>query len=481
MGLALAARQAQKLPLLWDIGYGDSYILFDVLRFQKTGTIYRDLAEPPYVAAQYSPAAYMLYSLPGRLFGNTDDSLGPRLVSLASFLACLAIVISLVRTLVPDRGSWLWGLLLACSIARLWPWVFQIRADFPGIFLSLLAIRLLISNHRRAVFLAALCAGLALQFKITFAAAGAAGTVWLAGRREWRQLGIFVAVAGVAALGPYLLYSMREPRMFAQMFALSPGISDVRGAIKLLYEAARNIVVVLALAGTLAIVSQRDRRWSLLLIYALVATVFGTATAVQAGANYNYFYEPLLALIPLSVLGAYALLALASRDSAAGFFVGVLLVVFVAIPNAIDSDLREHGPSIATQNAELRNIQRALRGKHSFSTVPRLALLDSAPALTEPYLLSYSLRLGKTTAAPLLARIQRQEFDAIITRPHGSLWRGLPFITPVLHSAISTAYHPYCQFDAALVFLPNGDRGTAAGDFAAVGCVPITAGTVLDW
>ena len=76
-----------------------------------------------------------------------------RLVAIAAFLLCVAVVISIVRTLVPARYAWLWGLLLATSIVSMQDWVLQLRGDFPGIFFSLLALRLLLArNHYATLF-----------------------------------------------------------------------------------------------------------------------------------------------------------------------------------------------------------------------------------------------------------------------------------------------------------------------------------------
>jgi hypothetical protein len=179
ISIPLLIRQISYLHLLVDVGYGDSYVLYDVLRFQKTGLIYHDLSQEPYLPTQYSPMMYMLFSLPGRIMALENPFLGPRLVVIASFLLCIAIVTSIVRTLIPARFTWIWGVLLACTISSMWPWVLQIRADFSGICFSLLAIRLLLSRSRWAVFLAGGSAGLAMQFKITFVAALATGALWL--------------------------------------------------------------------------------------------------------------------------------------------------------------------------------------------------------------------------------------------------------------------------------------------------------------
>src|SRR5215469_13356701 len=59
-------QQLVGLSRMVEAGYGDSYVLYDVLHFQRTGVIYRDLSKPPYLPAQYSPLVYMLYSFPAR-------------------------------------------------------------------------------------------------------------------------------------------------------------------------------------------------------------------------------------------------------------------------------------------------------------------------------------------------------------------------------------------------------------------------------
>jgi len=165
-----------------DAGYGDSYILYDILHFQRTGVIYRDLTLPPYLPAQYSPFMYMLYSLPKGMTANPFS--GPRLISLASFVLCVAMTVLLVRALIPVRIAWLWGVLMAGSVESMADWPLQLRGDFPAIFLSLSAMRLLLTRSTPMVMLAGVCAGLAPQFKVTYLASLVAGSLWLVLRRR---------------------------------------------------------------------------------------------------------------------------------------------------------------------------------------------------------------------------------------------------------------------------------------------------------
>jgi hypothetical protein len=193
--LRMVGLEGTRLWLQNEAGYGDSYVLYDVTHFKKTGVIYRDLSQPPYLPAQYSPLVYMMYAIPSEN-PSGNPFLGPHLVALAAFVACVAMAISLVRTLVPLRLAWLWGLVLLCSIRILDQWPLQLRGDFPAIFFNLAALRLLMSRSRYRAVLAGLCAGAALQFKFTYVAGIAACFLWLAFRKRWKDLAFFVPAAG---------------------------------------------------------------------------------------------------------------------------------------------------------------------------------------------------------------------------------------------------------------------------------------------
>jgi hypothetical protein len=485
IGVAFIVRQTQRLFLAGDVGYGDSYVMFDVLHFERAGTIYRDLSQPPYLPAVYSPAMYMVYSLPGRLLKSTNFFVGPRLVALAFFIACLAITAAITRALVPRRSSALWSVLLSCSILQLPDWVYQIRSDFPGITFSLLTVRLLISRWRWAVPLAGLCAGLAVQFKITFVAAGIVGTAWLATRRQWRDLMVFVACGAFASIGLYLLYWLREPAMLSQMLALSPGVPDMRGAAVLTYAAVTNFVVVLAVLGLFRLWPTTDARAALVVGFALVSFLVGALTVIQAGANANYFFEALFAVVPFAVMGVGELFSFVRRSVRAGVFIALLMGVYVVVPQVrmLRDDVEAFTP-VNVQNARFDALARTLAGQHIFSTVPRIALLDSDPALIEPYLLNYSTQLGKVNPAPVISRVERGEFDVAVTNATVKEWRHILHIQPSLRQAIVTSYQPSCTFGGWLVQLPRAPHAgsaTLASGLSRIGCAPYNATHAQPW
>src|SRR5262249_45732776 len=130
---------------------------------------------------------------------------------------------------------------------------------------------------------------------------------------------------------------------------------------------------------------------------------------------------------------------------------------------------------IESRNHQFRLAQDALGRKHIFSTLSRLALVDPAPAVTEPYLLSYMERLGKFDPQPILERVRNGEFDVVITAMRSQSWRGIPRVSPDLHRAIEASYTPLCTMLGALLHLPRSrpeDRDLSQELFR-IGCVPV--------
>jgi hypothetical protein len=477
-GVFRAAYHLVNLFRLNENGFGDSYILYDVWHYLHTGMIYRNLADPPYLAAQYSPMVYRMYALVSRPEA-ANPFFAPRLLALATFASCVFLVISLVRALVPGRHVRLWAFVVAMSFICMEEWPLQLRGDFAGAFFGILAVRLLLSRFRYNVLLAGLCAGFALQFKITFVAAIGAGFFWLLLQREWKKLFLFAGAAAATSVGLYLLISLREPRMFSQMAALSPGIWDPRGTAKLLWRWHREPAVLIALAPLAMTAVWRSPRWRLLFLFAGLSAGAGVFASMQAGANINYFFEALFALTPLTVLGILELMSW-STNTGVAILVTAALVLLYCIPEASEAISRrsEISPGVVRANNEsFARIAALLRGRHFLSTVPRLSLLQAEPPLVEPYLLSYQLMMHKIDAEPLLTRVRSGEFEFVITRSEAEAWRGVPFLSPVLEAAIRSRYKLYCSAGGASWLLPIIDQPPDArlvGALLDAGCHPST-------
>lgn len=478
--LLLLVEIVAGFPMLGDAGYGDSYILYDVVQFRRTGVIHRDPSVLPYPPAQYSPLVYIVLALPGRIFETANPFLGPRVVILLAFLACVAVTGSIAAALIPLRGARAWGVLLASSIGTMPGWVLLLRADFLGAAFSLLSVRLLLASGRWPALLAGVAAGVAFQFKITFVAALAAGGLWLLVLKRWRDLLLFAAAGAVFALGPYLYFQLREPQTVARILVFFDSIiRDYRGLARLALTTAGQPVFLLALAALPRVMRRGLSHWWLLLLFATTSLAVALITGAHAGANINYFFEGLFALTPIAALGA---LRLAGGRVTSGLFVAGLLLSYAVVPNldAARNLITELSPaSRLAERQPIEMMQLALPGHRVLSTVPRIAILTDEPVLTEPFYMAYQQKLGKSDTGPLLARVRQQDFEAVVTPRRPTRWRGVPMVPPDLRSAIAEAYAPFCAPSPnLLVYLPRGAaHGVALGDkLKALGCIPDEGG-----
>ena len=477
----MGALQACRLFLLDEAGYGDSWVLYDVLHFQRSGVIYRDLTQPPYLPAVYSPTVYMMYAVPREIAGN--PFLGPRLIALASFVLCVAVTVSLVRALIPVRFAWLWGLLIAGSIRSMELWPLQLRGDFPAIFFGLLSIRLLSTRSRHLMFLAGICAGLPLQFKISYLAPLVAGSLWLLLRKEWKGLGIFVAAGALASIGLYVFFWLREPRMVPQILSLFPPVRDVVGCLKLILKALGEPVALLALIAVPFVILRAWPRWQLLLLFVSVSFLIAAVTDLQVGGNVNYFFEGLFALTPLAVFGSFRLIAWSRRRGGLTLLAAVLVSILWLSPSVLDKyheygQFRDIDPrGVVLSNRRFRMIDAVLRGRHFLTTEPRIALFDPQPPLLDPFLLSYLRRLGKFDAEPLLSSIRNGEFEFVLGRigAESNTWRGIRRLEgDDFKIAVETAYRPECSLFGEVLRVPrNRVRDESLiQQLHDIGCVP---------
>jgi hypothetical protein len=185
---------------------------------------------------------------------------------------------------------------------------------------------------------------------------------------------------------------------------------------------------------------------------------WGQNLAAESGGNLNYFYEFLFSATPLAVLSVFHLKASTRSWKAASVFLAGLIGFYVVLPIVKDlRSLRENlSPSyIHTANQQTSLIREAFLGRHIFSTVPYIALLDPQPTLIEPVLFAYLQRVGKTDPIPVMKSLEREEFAAVVTDSHPWSYRGIDKISPALRSAIITAYAPHCEFEGLLVHLPR--------------------------
>jgi hypothetical protein len=391
------------------------------------------------------------------------------LLELGWYLAAVVAAALLARRMVPARGSWKLGALMAGSFVVAIPWVMQLRGDFPGIACSLLALYFLMSSKPSDVWWAGLLAGLAPQFKITFVAAGAAGGLYLLVFRRWDQLWRFAVAAGLSSVGVYAVLAWREPGMLSNILMLRKMIQHPPGVVGFVREVLREPVFLLALAtgGALVVpmLRQRRPRWFLLGSYLGLGFVVAVCTSLQAGANINYFYELLLGSTPLVVLGMLHLRA--ERWSTAAVLAGLLMIVALGLPGHIRDDVWEAlhvRGQIAQRNHDYEAWGTIVDGTKLLSTIPDVTVLRSERVMTDSLLLNYLQITAGVDLSSLERRIHESEFDIVVTQPKDNSWRGVYVLPRGVKQALLDSYLPYCLLEEHLALLPSQPKDDRAID-----------------
>lgn len=466
----LIAEQASRLFLLGEAGWGDVYVFHTVRQFQKTGVIYQDIARE--LPAAYGPVFYTVMAIPGRFLTGENPLLGPRLLVIAAFLLCVAVVASITRALIPHRKVWVWSVPLALSFASMSIWVLQIRADFMGIFFSLLAVRLLMTRRLGPVLLAGACAGFATQFKFTYLAALGAGLLWLVANRRWKALAFFSLAGGVTSIGIYGLFLSREPRLLDNVLALRGLLLDPAGAGKNIYHIVREPIALLGLSALPFLRWRLRGRWTLLVLFAAISFGIAAITQLAAGANTNYFFEFLFGLAPLAALGMLKLRR--SVFGVAGLWLSGLVLICLAAPIGVGAftAARTWPEETRVQNLEMTALQRAFRDQTVLALVPKVAFFTPEIFLSDTFTASAYERLGRFDLHPLARRIRNQTFDLIVTPQKPTGYRGVAHLSPTLRPAIAEAYRPFCLLKDWVMFLPRNSttKGPLNERLVALGC-----------
>ena len=108
----------------------------------------------------------------------------------------------------------------------------------------------------------------------------------------------------------YFLATTRvDGRMFSQMFAISPGIIDLKGDLRIIYTTVREPTVLLGVVGLPRGAYRIGQRGALIVMFAAISFLIARLTDLHVGGAGNYFLEHLFAVVPLAVLGVLRLIA----------------------------------------------------------------------------------------------------------------------------------------------------------------------------
>ncbi len=301
--VVLAAEPLLSIPLRIQRNYNEGWLALLAERAVTGGALY-----PPdgsFIANNYPPLPFYLVGLLGHLTG--DDVIAGRLLALAGFLATAACIFAAVRTMTGGRrwASTATAIFLLYGVTLFQGYLAMADPQWLAHAFASLALVLLLRHPDGRPPAGAIVAACVLMLvsgliKHNLLALPVAVTAWL----MWHHRRGMIPWLGTAALG--------GGAILAALYAAygEPVFTGVLGHVR----AARlsNILWVpwelrsllpLAALGLLALLRWRSPRTRLVLIFAIIAGVWGLVQRLGDGVTYNAQFEMVIALCIAAGIG----------------------------------------------------------------------------------------------------------------------------------------------------------------------------------
>jgi hypothetical protein len=470
-----------------DVGYPDSADVLTVGELVHSGHLYPDFTRPPYLVTLYGPLTYLVPAAPYALAqtAGVTPQIFLRLAEVFALLVCLWLVYRVAHRLYRSRSvAWV-SVLFAASAAAFASWTTQIRGDLPAVAVSLFAIYLALRAERPSqTVTAAAAAGLALLTKQTFCAAAIAIVLWLLTLRRFKDAAVCAIVTCLTVAFGYAIVLWREPLGLKHLAAIAHPTLNPAGAGALLLEAALQPVTPFAVLGAVLVLRKASRGGLLVLFYCAAAWLVAILTILQAGANFNYFWEPLVCSALLAGPQFCELQHKTSRISRANLAIFATVLCGLLIPALLHDFyyLRRLPREIRAYQggkAKWQSFAAAVSGKRLLSTFPDVAVLSSSPEMPDPFLNTLLERHGAWDPRPVIGAIDAGAYDLIVIGPNEAAaprnYRGFPLWSESIWKAVRRSYKPGCAFDEMEAWLPKASPGSLPQALLAIGCEPVAA------
>jgi hypothetical protein len=448
--LILAAKTAH-LPMQFD--YEEGNILNAGLRITQGLTPYPAAGIWPIVLNPYGPIPYLLSAAWVKWFGISFFA--PRLVS----IVCGAMITVLIGLLIRRfGGSVSISIIFACaflSVVSIRNWLLTSRVDWLALALSFGGLAACVFLEKRWYVAAALFSA-ALFVKYSLLAAPLACGLWLASRREWRQLKrLMLASAAICIVAFWITQKWSGGNFAFHQFGTHPDPYSFEQCVKFLKERIVAIPLLFFLAMVAAIGDMARKKVALPAIYFFSSTI-GALTLGKAGSNTNHLIEWTAAICWCAGYGwrfveGWLLekrLLVANRLAIAAVFLTTLLAaVTYRLPmeertycGATYAFLKSHGDNVLTDS------------------VGALLLTGKPVLVSNPFVYTQLVSHGTLSGDRMVELVREKKFDVILLRDQLGAYPADVRFTRGTLEAIRRNYHEgaaFDCFDSNFAYVPN--------------------------
>jgi hypothetical protein len=448
-------------------------------QYANDGVLYPPLADGErYAGTRYLPLPILVHDAAARVTG--EYLISGKATAIVLFGAVLVLALAVLRTF---RCPWphalaLVALVPATIVGR--QLGSTINGDVLPVLLQVGALALLVAavdRDRRPLLVAAgVLAGLAVASKLNGFWAPLAALSWLGLRGDWRRLvpfGVSCAATAVLVLG--LVQWASDGRFLATFVALTfAGTEGPAGLLRapnqLLYYAIGDATAVWTLGPFVVLGTLAAWRGSALTVYHhALAWALGLTIGVfiDVGAGFNQLID----IIVLSVIVVGHFAARLPSAQLGGVSLATLLALTVIWSGvtgvrAYVPELREVVAAARAGAPPARYTPRPLASivgpdDSLLSEDPSVpVLLGRRPIVLDPFMLRRLDALRPDLVDPLLARIERREFDHVVlinALEDEDEWWTLYHFGPRIAAALRSAYVRRGMVDGYYLYAPVGN------------------------
>ena len=410
------------IPLPFQINFAEGPLLDAAAGIAHGSPAYPLPTTPPYNINPYGPVPYYMIAMLVKVFGV--EFTAPRVLSMASAIACAGIITLLIRRL---GGTLLVSVVfgaLFLTMPAAQKWLPVLRVDMIGLTFSLIGIYFVLRFDRWSLSLIPFVA--AFFSKSTFVAAPAACFLYLLLTRglneSLKYLASLVALIG----GVFFIIQTNTGGWFWFDTVLSSQIHSfsITNAVKWMLGEFRDCWVYLIFVA-LAIWIHRSEllRGTLTFPTIYLATSFVVMFARgKVGADTNYFFEWEAALCWCAGI-AYGLLLRSEpkvvptwiRLAAPAMLAAhvIFIVAWVNLHRQLPLYHSLSGCRDAYQYVQNHHGNRILS-----DNLGAVVLAGKASGVSEPFLWARQVAQGGWSSAEMVAMIRAQQFDLILLNPY---------------------------------------------------------------
>lgn len=435
-----------------DITIPEGAIVYSIEAVGGPVDLYRDYREVPYATTPYPPLYYLGSSLMAQLCGADVESTyrGGRIVTVCASLASIGSLIFL--TWCSSRSYVASFVAAGCVVLDppLNKWFVTCRPDMLALSFTLLGFVSLYARRKHRDLAAVAAFSAAMCSKHSYVAGPIAIVVYFVIRgdamRAMKMIsGMFLTVGAAALICRWVFGKW----FFVNIVSgnVAPIVVSQPSVFFLEFVSIGAVPLLLVVFGACANQWLLWRPWSLEFIYCITALAVATMTSLKAGADINYYIEPLFALSWLAGslwprAGRLRKTSMASR--VLGLLVVVTLCEILFVRTNWSATLEPRMASV--ERITLRKTSRP-RLVHEF---PEPVLIGDAglvmragvkPWILDKFNASYLGGRRRIVFTEIIEMVRRREFSAVISElPLEATLEGHPWWPVAVRRAVREHY-----------------------------------------